>query len=755
MNISGCTSIVICAAFALLRATFALAEHPTTPFQYWSDPCGYPWIPSGHVGDVARMKEATAMLVPKDQLELRSDNPGYYRFKYPEPHLYYPVESVGYPANTVPWGDETPFVGEMRYAERGRTAFLIAPNIVATASHSGYQPGDPRNFNPHNFYVVFDVMKKETSPGLCTEPNSEYIPASNVYTAKPTSQPPLGDALIADTMLEYRDDMNSPLYIDYGAFYIDRAVPANRRYLRIRESGHLADYDRFAILGHPYRLPSKLLIGMTYTGDVSLVNAPEYSSPHFTDFYLADGMSGSAVYNLDRDFVEVVSSGGAGTGCTNVLPPFSIFNPDFDWEMRDGCDEVPHAGEYRSEGVNLGDVTYLAALVPRPYLRVSPLDDVTYILPIGTAPSPAQTIYTAYSSPTETSSTTISAYVATPPSGEPAFLHVGNHAVSLAPGTSTSIAATASVPVDTPCGVYDRYMTVADVSHQFGDKMRHRFEIGMTDFDVTSDDSDLYAVTAPSSPASIAYTVTNTRPTPVTVVASLGQSWLTFDGPSSVTLMPAGQVGSTQTIVVKLFSTAYALSNGDYPFVVTFAGEGGCSMHAPIERTGVFHKGYVRLRRVLDALVFPPTPELDPVTDSFTISASFCVRDIKARFDSQSGGGAGVPWSIWAPSVRIYLDYAGSTALTTTLWNLNELPAGWYVPTQPGPEESVLQTLLLDRYLNVPPTGISNLSMFLNRNASGQWSFRLYDDGLQSVNTGILHSWELEITGSALCFGGA
>jgi hypothetical protein len=105
--------------------------------------------------------------------------------------------------------------------------------------------------------------------------------------------------------------------------------------------------------------------------------------------------------------------------------------------------------------------------------------------------------------------------------------------------------------------------------------------------------------------------------------------------------------------------------------------------------------------------------------------------------------------------VRIYLDFAGATSVSSPLWNLNALPVGWNVPSAPGPLGTVIETLLLDRYQNVPPTGIGNLSTFINRNASGQWSFRLYDDGLQSVNTGILESWELEIKGSPNCFGGA
>jgi hypothetical protein len=215
-------------------------------------------------------------------------------------------------------------------------------------------------------------------------------------------------------------------------------------------------------------------------------------SPLFDDFYLADGMSGSPVYNVDRDFVEVVASGNAGNGCTSFLPPLSLYNPNFTWEMRDGCDDLPHGGEVRSQGMNQGGIPYLARLVPRPYLSVFPLDDVSYILPLDGTPSPAQTVYTASASPTEIGNTTLSAYLSTPPGGEPALLHVGGYTGSLAPGATTAVPVTASVPVGTPCGVYDRYMVVADVSNGFGDKMLHRFEIGMSDFDVSASDSNPY-----------------------------------------------------------------------------------------------------------------------------------------------------------------------------------------------------------------------------------------------------------------------
>lgn len=748
-----------CAALTALRASDASGTSPTTPFQYWQDPCGY-GIPTPYVGDISRMTEAVAMLVPKAYLKKRPDDPNYYYFTETSPNVNYPgSDDPGDPASGVPLAGDSPFLNETRYAPRGRSAFLISPNVVVTAAHSPNPPGAEGNFDPRNFWVVFDMREKPTAPGVCTPPNGEYIPAENVYEAKPFNQMPVGDALIADTMLYYRQPEAGggtlPLFIDYAAFYLNRAAPSSRRYLRIRDHGHLAAYDNFAILGHPYRLPAKLLFGMTYTKDESIYQYPSYTSPNFADFYLMDGMSGAPVYNVDRDYVEVAASGYSGKGCTNFVEPNSTFNPTNTWLMRDGCDQTVLPGERVQTGVNPGSIAYLTSLVSTPYLRVEPLDDVTYVLPVNGSPTPTQTTYTATASSSAAANTIVSAYLSAPPSGQPAFLQLGGYNTPLTPGSSTNITVTASVPSSTACGIYDRYVTVGDLTHSFSDTMRHRFEIGMTDFTVTPDDTpDVYAVTAPSFPESLTYTLTNTRPTAVTVEVFSSQSWLSITPSSTIVLAPAGQSGSAKSVVVKPSTAAYSLPVGDYPFTVTFDGQGTCQLNVPVQRAGVLHRGVIRYGKSFSIPVPSPTPANAPVTDAFTIAATFCTSDVKVRFRSKYAGedhttGWGLPWSILAPSMRIFIDKTGNQGVTSQVWNLNPLP--WTVPYEEGPEESTIETLQLDRTQNIPPTGAGSLSIFNNKDAAGQWSFRFYDDGIQTVNTGVLEGWEIEVYGSPFC----
>lgn len=732
------TFIVASAVFAALQTPSAEAIHPTTPFQYWKDACGYPSvIPALYGAQLSRVMEAEALLIRSDQIERRTDDPNFFRFKSTR-------VNVNWGNTSQPMGGDAPFLGETQMGTAGRSGFLIAPDIIATASHAN-------NFNPYDFVAVFDVRSTPqagSSPLVCNPPDPEHIPAANVYYPRPAN------ALIANTLLYYYGIYGANTGIDYAAFYLERAT-TGRRYLRIRKTGTAGTGDHYIIASHPYRLRTKVLYGFDYAGEKQNISFPAFSYPTFNDFYLWEGMSGAAVYNLDRQYVEVSVGGPVGAGCMASLPPNSLFNPNPYWNIIDLCDDKPNpdGSLVPSHDFNEGSISTLTNLVPTPYLRVSPLNDLEYVLPINGSPTPSQTTYTATASSSETVPTTVSAYSTTPPPGEPAFLQVGGYNTSLAPGGSTTISVTASVPTGTPCGVYDRYVTVADLTHNFGDKMRHRFEIGMTDFTVTPEGaSDIYGITAPSSPESISYTLTNTRPTAVTVVASVNQSWLSIDPASSnsVNLAPAGQPGATKTIAVKPTAAAYSLSNGDYPFAVSFEGQGGCQLNNPVVRSGAFHKGVIVLKKTLNALVFPPTPPNAPVTDTFALTSTFCVSDVKVRFNSEvAGAAAGVPWASWAPSVRIYLDLAGTQNVSSQLWNLNALP--WNAPSNPGPNGSTIETLQLDRTQNVPPVGAASLSIFNNKNAAGQWSFRLFDDGIQAVNTGILESWELELRGSRFC----
>lgn len=457
--------------------------HPTTPYEYWADYCGYPdVIPNIYEitgGSLWKMLNAEAMLVHVGQIVQRTDDPNFYRFNQTEPNIHNP-------GSTIPITGQVPFLGEARLAPNGRSGFLMAPNIVATAAHTN-------DFRPSDFVVVFNLTaKKDPVTQTCTLPDPEHIPASDVYFPR---------ALIANTILYYFNIYGAWTGVDYAAFYLDRPATGHQ-YLRIRKTGGISQTDTLAMAGHPFRMRTKLQYGIGYAGSKENLAFPNFVYPTFNDFYLLNGMSGSPIYNLDRNYVETLVGAATGSGCLGYYTD-SFTDPTY-YVMYDLCDDVAEPPEFNFppfHEVNEGPISTLAALVPTPYLRVDPLNDVTYVLPINGTPNPPQTVYTATAAASETVNTTVS--VSIDPTGEPNFLTFGRYISSLTPGASTTVTANAVVPTGTACGVYDRYLTIVDQTHGFRDRMLHRFEIGMTDFDVSPTESqDIYGASAPSVPGS-------------------------------------------------------------------------------------------------------------------------------------------------------------------------------------------------------------------------------------------------------------
>ena len=287
MLLAGLTIIAI-GSTGLSPASEAESEiriPPTQPFEYWQDPCGYPAIIPSIYRTVAlpRLLSAEVLLVQTSHLERRIDDPSFYRLKATG-------TNNTYPGSSFVLGAESPFIGHATLAPTGRTGFLIAPDVVATAAHYG--------FNPANYFVIFDAraLPDPAQPTSCIPFDPEHIPEEKVFSARPVN------ALIADTMVTYPGTS-----VDYAAFYLDRTA-TGRQYVRIRMDGDISPDDHFAIVGHPFFLTTKLLYDISYVGDVVNNNDSSFIYPTFFGFYLIPGMSGGAVYNLDRNYVEIAGA---------------------------------------------------------------------------------------------------------------------------------------------------------------------------------------------------------------------------------------------------------------------------------------------------------------------------------------------------------------------------------------------------------------------------------------------------------------
>lgn len=743
MRLPRLVTVVACMTFAALQASDAEALHPTTPFQYWKDPCGYPpVVPTKYGASISRLLEAEALLIHESEIEIDPANSNFYRFKNPRDNKYWLN-------TTYELEPGAPFKNERQMGMAGRSGFLIAPNIIATAAHAG--------FDAKQFVVVFDLRSKPqpgSNPLVCDPPSEVQIPAANVY--KPRNINPL----IYDTMASDLSTYGGYKGTDYAAFYIDREA-VGRRYLRIRKTGSVTSSDILSIASHPSRMRTKLIYGLTYAGDQIGPSPPGRSYPTFNDFYLWDGMSGAPVYNLDREYVEMVVGGPTGMGCAAALAPNSMYNPTSYMAIPDLCDDVPNSEDLApSHGINNGPISELANAVPVPYLRVSPLDDVNYIVPINGAASPSQTIYTATASSSETVNTTIIASVDAAPAGEPQLLQISGFNNNLSPGTSTSITATATLPTGAACGIYSRFVNIIDSTHNFKDRIRHQFEVGMKDFQISpAGDQEIYAITAPSVPTKLSYTLTNTRPTPVAVVVTLDQTWAAVTtatigapgSPPTFFLTAQGTSGASKVIDIALKPNAYNLSDGDHSLNISFAAPGDCVLNPPISRNVTFHKGKLVLTQDIELFVPISNPPSPPVTSTITNPESFCTSNVVVKLDTAHVGDMiGSTLQQWVPHLSYGIDYTGvSPPKNVSLWANTALPTGWNIPGYYDDEvEAQIETLLLNRTTNLPPTGQS-LSTFNAQNAQGQWTISIQDDGIQNRLPALLIRWSLEFEGSA------
>lgn len=163
----------------------------------------------------------------------------------------------------------------------------------------------------------------------------------------------------------------------------------------------------------------------------------------------------------------------------------------------------------------------------------------------------------------------------------------------------------------------------------------------------------------------------------------------------------------------------------------------------------MFHKGTLLLTEELGVFVPIPSPPTAPVTSSFTVDESFCIGDTSLKLDNGTVGSViGLPLADWVPHLSLTLEHTNSSGTTSiSLWANNVLPAGWPIPTHYDTELFAnIETLLLDNHANLPPTGARLSQAFNGDDASGQWTFKVVDDGLIPGRAeALLTQWQLEL----------
>lgn len=697
---------------ALIPATSLQGLNTATaaPFEPWGDPCGYPGIPSTHDANMTRLLDAEAVLIPANEIARNTGDQNFWHLTNTAGFYYYPGSN-----NLILDG---PFLFETRISSRGRSGFLIAPDMVMTASHS--RPQRSEFFDPSDYVVVLNMRSKKNSAGECVAPNLSRIPDSDVYIIPPGTQ-------VFDLMTMAGESF------DYAAFKLPRSVAGNK-HLRLRRSGTPDREDVMALVGHPAMLRAKLHYGIHFD-EYSPLTGNLYSLPKISPTYVLPGSSGGPLYNVSRGMVEGVLAEHIGCVAKENLPNSTSI------KLVDKCND-PLSIVYPAS-INYGPIEIAASHLSTPELRTSPLNDVTYVVP--GMPASVSTTYSIQSSPDVPGVSQAMALAELAPSGEPQLLSGSTVFANLQPGGSTSLTVTAERPsASLVCGTYDRFVRVADIRNTFYDVIRHRFEVRLTDFDVVPMSGNrLEGVVAPTVPSSLIYRISNKRQTPVSVTVSSQESWIRINqasAPYTISLAAQGSPGDQVDISVSLAASAIKLHNGTNIFHVNFRNNSQCPVSQEMTQVGEFIKGQVTISSGIPFYLATSLPSSSPAQSTITMPETFCISDMQLEVDLYKAvSDIGVEFSNLAPYFRVELDANGTSA---ALWEHNSIPANWSIPSA----GAGFYKFLVDQQGNSAPQG-PGLSIFNGRNSFGQWRISIWDDRISGIRQAA-NDWRLRVHGA-------
>lgn len=503
-----------------------------------------------------------------------------------------------------------------------RSVVQVGPDLVLTAWHLPVVP--PSAIVGGR--VVFGVYAREVG-GVCQAPDFEAIPAAQVYEIT---------EVVADGNV-------NPGGVDFLLLRLDRVV--DQSYPRVRRSGWGIKGDAATIVSHYERTAAKVDLAGQLGGLRNDFHGG-YQAVRLQDVHTGDGSSGGMVYNRTQRILE-------------TLVARSPIGVDYELQAGQGCYDMVSLETNEPTNVSL---RYFAANIPPFELQVNSLDEVVHVAAVGGALGNASS--TRRISAPSTASGPIDYEIVPPPgptAGQPtlAITPGGPLLGTLAPGSIMAVQQSASAN-GVSCGTYERSYRVRDLTHGFEDVARHRFEIGVTEFTVSADPSERahFDVAIPFEDIEV-YTVTNPRPTPVTVQVTADAGWILLNGLPSVTLnLPPGANG--------LVTVAANESAPPTPYVthkahVTFAAAPAspCLATPPIVREFGLLWGREDFR--------VPLAEALPATVNLGVDETFCIGDIDVNLKV-----SGVP----ANQLRIDLTSPGGT--TKRIWDQQDpLPSGF------------------------------------------------------------------------------
>ena len=254
--------------------------------------------------DILTAGDSTAILVPRDLLT--DNNDGTFSLDPTTLADWYYAET-GFPlCPDEPFRDQ-PTPGQC-------SAFLVAPNIIATAGHC------TRPQECSDMAVVFGFVMLDAETPVLTIDESEIYYCSEVI-GRQQGEP------------------------DWGLIYLDREVTGHKP-LPIRHTGVIPDGEPLLVIGHPMGIPRKYAGGATVRGNVA-------SGYFLANLDVYGGSSGSAVLNADTLMVEGILYAGP---------------PDFITLVGESCDRSSMYPDSGSQGYPrlefISRVTEFAPVIP-------------------------------------------------------------------------------------------------------------------------------------------------------------------------------------------------------------------------------------------------------------------------------------------------------------------------------------------------------------------------------------------------------
>lgn len=710
-------STVFRGALALLAAS-ASAGATAQAFADWGNPCGTSFGP-GFASAKLRLAGATVFLAPASQL-VPTLTRGYYRFSAQPPGGFVSVAGT-------PLFSGQKFYGEKTMSANGRTGYLVAPDIIVTASH-GF-------FDQNAYAIVFDMRAIGTG---CPLPDFDMIPAANIIF------PPHGPILS-----DPPDDIPAGTQdgrFDYAAFRLVQPR-TDRNFIRLRRSGDPELADEYMHASYPERMSMKVhknvWLEQMYTPSPFPGQTPT-TIPLFANYALMDGSSGGPMYNLNRNFVETSVGSTIGLGCLQLSPGDSATSV-----MINDC-PVNWTGKV----LNFGSIKTFAAGLPAAELLVSPLGTVTQRLPLGGTPAQTTFPYEMRVHAQAPAAVNYNAAVDAPLGGQPTLLTMTSSSGTLPVGGSLVKNVNVSAAGITACGTYEQTVTFRDDSHGYPDSITHRLEVGLTDYALDKPASAVFdGVTSPYQPAQLQYTLRNTRPSPTQIKVTHSTAWLRVDGqplPVSGTfngyynLAAQGSPGDSATLTVTLDTTlANALPANLHVVPLSFQSLGAC----PAGNSMVVQTQGVSLDKRSSTFrtdVYQDVPQATELTSTTNVNQNFCVSsvEVRAKFLTNTFI-ANDPFMSWRHQPDLYLTAPDGTR--RMIWNHTTTPVNWPYEDDLVDAEPV-KVIRVNTTDSLPPGSVS-LTDFIGRAAAGNWTLSTYD-GIVDGLTGYEASWDLKLDGT-------